>query len=135
MKSVVFSDITELIAFPNDLVFFLPKTTRPRNLPRVEHPRIKRFWHTGVVFQGKVYETFNFEKFSIGELPFRGKELLSQRAVFCEVHILDERLENELKSGTSCDEFVLRVPGHSQRTGNDKGDQCPDDVYKLICSA
>ena len=46
--------------------------------------------------------------------------------------ILEDKLESELTSGTSCGQYVLRCIGLSVITYADKGDMLPDDVYKAI---
>ena len=62
----------------------------------------------------------------------RRAELEEQGAVFFNALIQPEKLSSELKSGTSCEQFVLRVLGLSELTGGDKGSLWPDDVYKML---
>lgn len=125
--------VQELISCKESLVFFLPLATRPKTLPKFQHPNIKKFWHTGIIHKGKVFETFNFGGNSVGDLAARGEELVGQRAVFIRAPlILEGKLKSEIKSGTSCDEFVLRVIGVSERKGDDKGNMFPDDVFTLL---
>ena len=56
--------------------------------------------------------------------------------VFCindwDIKIDPNKLKSELKSGTSCDEFVLRVTGKSKTKGDDKGKHTPEDVYNIL---
>lgn len=115
------------------LVFFLPVETRPKSLPTFSHPSIKTFWHTGIVHNNYVYETFNYGKYSKKQAKNRGQDLLEQKAIFVRINNLSEhRLETELYSGTSCDEYVLRCLELSDRKGSDKGDKFPDDVYEIV---
>lgn len=59
--------------------------------------------------------------------------LLDQKAVFIRARkIIEEKLDAEINSGTSCDEYVLRCIGFSDSSGEDKGDKFPDDVYKAL---
>ncbi len=114
-------------------VFFLPVETRPKSLPKFSHPRIIKFWHTGIVHKGFVYETFHREKYSKRSLDKRANDLIEQKAVFILINkIIEDKLVSELKSGTSCDEYVLRCLGLSNRSNKDKGQKFPDDVYKLL---
>ncbi len=135
MKEVQIEKVSDLEKYSDGLVFFLPLETRPKNIFSLSHPNIKKYWHTGIIYHGSVYETFDYGKFAISKIIDRGLELLEQKAVFVLVPSIDEeKLQNELKSGTSCDEYVLRCTNMSDKKGTDKGDKYPDDVYKLLVS-
>lgn len=117
------------------LVFLLPVNTRPNDLPQFTHPRIQDFWHTGIIYNETVYETFNYGKKSIKPITERWKDLKTQKALFFNVNpILKNMLTSEITSGTSCNEYVLRSLGLSDRTGDDKGKKFPDDIYKILSS-
>lgn len=114
----------------NAIVFFLPLSTRG-NLNPLDPNKFKRFWHTGIIYNGKVYETFSNLRYALGNQK-RIDELKELNAIFIESHIIVSKLNSELKSGTSCDEFVLRVLGLSDKVGDNKGELYPDDVYDLL---
>jgi len=111
--------------------FFLPTKTRPSSLPPLKRD-IGKYWHTGIVHDDKVYETFNQGRHRVASLAKRGPELIAQGAEFLPAQVDPLRLRKEIRSGTSCDEFVLRVTGHSNRSGADKGKKYPDDVHQAL---
>jgi hypothetical protein len=111
-------------------IFFLPVLSRPADfLPA----KIKgNYWHTGIVFDGRVYETFNEGRHSIKPAEQRMKELATQNAEFVHnVSVNTEKLESEILSGTSCGEYVARVIGMSNDTGPKKT-HWPQDVYDYL---
>lgn len=114
-----------------DQVFFLPIETRPANLP----PLIKmegKFWHTGIIHNGKVYECFNYGRNSISEFDEkRKKETKDQKAIFVDIGVDKDKLLSEINSGTDCAEYVARVVGLSGNTG-DKKEYWPEEVYNFI---
>ena len=133
MVKIEIKKSTDLMAYSGGLAFFLPVETRPKEMHELTDSRFNKYWHVGIIYQGKVYETFNSGKYDISEVLKRGQELLKQKAVFVSISEIDrKKLEMEIISGTSCDEYVLRCIGISDRKGNDKGDRFPDDVYDLL---
>jgi hypothetical protein len=123
--------MSKMVGYAN--VFFLPLATRPKALPPINIPGIKRFWHTGIVYENKVYETFNFGRWSKSPFSKRSRELKKQGAVWVgEIQIGKGKLESELTSGTSCGQYVFRVVGLSKLEGPNKGDRYPDDVYECL---
>ena len=112
-------------------IFFLPIETRPKEFP----PLLKmvgKFWHTGIIYNGKVYECFNFSKNSISDFndEFKNK-LENQKAVFVDTKINLEKLNSEINSGTDCSEYVARVVGLSKNIGPVKV-FWPEEVYNYI---
>lgn len=112
-------------------IFFLPIETRPKDFP----PLLKmvgKFWHTGIIYNGKVYECFNFGKNSISDFneEFKNK-LENQKAVFVDVKINLEKLNSEINSGTDCSEYAARVIGLSENIGPVKI-FWPEEVYSYI---
>jgi len=112
-------------------IFFLPIETRSKEFP----PLLKmvgKFWHTGIIYNGKVYECFNFGKNSISDFnkEFKNK-LENQKAVFIDTKINLEKLNSEIISGTDCSEYVARVIGLSKNIGSVKI-FWPEEVYNYI---
>lgn len=114
-----------------DQAFFLPLKTRPKELPPLQK-MVGRFWHTGIIHNGKVYECFNHERNSITGLKERQEDLTKQKAVFVDIDIPEEsKIISEIKSGTDCSEYVARVIGMSSNTGAKK-EYWPEEVYDFI---
>lgn len=112
-------------------IFFLPIETRPESLPPLKEMKGK-FWHTGVIVDGKVYECFNHGRHAIGDYDDRkAKELEDMRAVLVETEIDQDKLKSEIGSGTSCGGYVARVVGLSEETGNVK-EYWTEEVYNLL---
>jgi len=86
--------------------------------------------HTGVIYNGTVYETFNHGKFNVESESTRKPELEKQNAIFFQYPIIPNKL-SEVNSGTSCEQFVLRVMGKSNLIGPNKGSLYPQDVHDL----
>jgi len=105
-------------------IFFLPKNKGEM--------MIGKYWHCGVIYNGQVYETFDQGYSSITHVSKRMPELKKEKAVFLETKIYPEKLDREVNSGTSCEQFSLRVMGMSNLKGTDKGNLLPSDVYKII---
>ena len=115
------------------IVFFLPVNTRPKEYPPLPSPMNRhKFWHTGIIYKDKVYETFNKDRYSVKPLSDRLPELKDAEAVYVDHVILPEKLKEHIKSGTSCGQFVLRTIGKSDLKGSDKGEYYPQDVYNMI---
>lgn len=112
-------------------IFFLPIETRPKEFP----PLLKmvgKFWHTGIIYDNKVYECFNFGRNSISNFDEETKNKLeNQKAVFVNSKINLEKLNLEINSETDCSEYVARVIGLSKTTGSIKN-FWPEEVYKKI---
>lgn len=105
-------------------VFFLPK--------KKEQMMVGEYWHCGIIYNEQVYEAFDDGHNSIVHASKRMPELKKEQAVFVETKIYPDKLDQEVKSGTSCDQFVMRVLGMSSLKGADKGNLQPSDVYKVI---
>lgn len=112
--------------------FFLPIETRPKNFPPLTEMEGK-FWHTGIIHDNKVYECFNFGKYSISDFDeVKKQNLINQEAIFLTVDIIDlNKLNSEIISGTSCAEYVARVVNLSKNTGAIK-EYWPEQVYDFI---
>jgi uncharacterized membrane protein (UPF0127 family) len=112
-------------------IFFLPLETRSKDFP----PLLKmvgKFWHTGIIYNGKVYECFNLGRNSVLDFneEFKNK-LENQKAVFINSKINLEKLNSEINSGTDCSEYVARVIGLSKNIGPVKI-FWPEEVYDYI---
>ncbi len=91
-----------------------------------------RFWHTGLIHNGKVYECFNFGRKSVRNFDeTRKRELIDQKAVFVNMVPDIDKIHSEINSGTDCSEYVARVVGMSSNTGNKK-EYWPEEVYNFI---
>ena len=111
--------------------FFLPIETRPKSLPPLQK-MVGKFWHTGIIHEGKVYECFNFGRNSVSEFDEKKKEDLAEmKAVFVDIDANEKKLKPEISSGTDCSEYVARVVGMSQNTG-DKKEFWPEQVYDFL---
>lgn len=90
------------------------------------------FWHTGIIYEGKAYECFNYGRSAISDC---GKErmdaLHAMQAVIVDADIDERKLLSEINSGTSCSEFVARVIGLSRDEGEAK-EYWPQDVHDYL---
>jgi uncharacterized membrane protein (UPF0127 family) len=112
-------------------IFFLPIETRPKEFPQLLK-MVGKFWHTGIIYQGKVYECFNFGRNSISDFDEETrKKFEEQKAVFINAKINLEKLNSEINSGTDCSEYVARVVGLSKNVGNIKI-FWPEEFYKYL---
>lgn len=115
----------------NAQVFFLPNKNRPKDLPALP-AGFGDFWHAGIVYQGSVYECFSQGKHAVSPFDARRQaSLLKDAAVFLDANIDPAKLESEIKSGTSCGEYVARVVGLSQSQGDVKRFS-PQEVYDFL---
>lgn len=113
-------------------IFFLPKSTRPKDLPTIHIPG--DYWHTGIIYNDYVYETFNFSKWSITNIKDKQNELDNQNAIYINHKILVNKLNDQIKSGTSCGTYVARVLGIDNTTGSIKT-LYPSQVFKKILNS
>jgi len=111
-------------------IFFLPISTRPDGYLKL-NPELKQYWHTGIIYKGKVYECFNNNQYAITDLSKRKKELEEQEAVYITKEIDLNKLKSEIKSGTSCGTYVARCLGIDNSKGYEKT-MYPLDVYNKI---
>ena len=111
-------------------VFFLPLEDRPKDLPPLKDFKGK-FWHTGIFFENKIYECFNFSKWSVSGIE-KLKKHEFKNAIYIEHEVNKEKLMNELKSGIDCAEYVARSIGLSDLTGCNKGSFWPEDIYNHL---
>lgn len=115
----------------NAKIFFLPLETRPGDLAPLPQG-FGRFWHTGVIYDGKVYECFSQGKHAITPLDANMTAAWEKpKAVFLNADIDSQTLENEIASGTSCGEYVARVVGLSDGRGDVKR-FTPQEVYDYL---
>lgn len=111
--------------------FFLPLETRPQNYPPIPD-LVGKFWHAGIIHDGKVYECFNHGRNSISDYnDERNKELEKAGAIFVEIIPDEGKIDSEITSGTSCSEYVARVVGMSSNTGPKK-EFWPEEVLQFI---
>jgi len=111
-------------------IFFLPLSDRPKKFPLLKFIKGK-FWHTGIIYKDKVYETFNHNKWKISDLS-RLNDPEFKNAIYLDYSINTKKLVSELKSRTDCAEYVARVSELSNRNGSNKGNLWPEDVYNLM---
>jgi hypothetical protein len=109
-------------------IFFLPK--------KKGQIMVGKYCHCGIIYKNKLYETIEegcghyghcVEKEDIFSPQFK-----KQKAVFLATKIYPEKIEQEINSGTSPSQFVLRVMGMSNLKGKETGSLQPSDVYKMI---
>lgn len=115
-----------------DQIFFLPIETRPKDFPPLKE-MVGKFWHTGIIHNGKVYECFNFGRNSVSDFDEEQKQKLrKQKAIIVDVNIVDvDKIYSEIESGTSCSEYVARVVWMSSNTGVKK-EYWPEQVYNFL---
>lgn len=115
------------------VVFVVKTESRPDEYPELEFDKMKKYYHIGIIYKGMVYETFDKGRFNKSKFTIEKNRINDDTSVFLtNVEIDLNKLEDELKSGTSCDEYVARVTGISNRSGDDKGDLFPIDVYDKL---
>jgi len=113
------------------IIFFLPLSGRPANLPPLT--KLKgQFWHTGIIFHRQVYECFDRGKSKISDRAERLNHPEFTNATYLKTNIIPEKIPIEIASGTDCAEFVARCTGLSEKTGPDKGQLWPEDIYNLL---
>lgn len=118
---------------PIGVIYFLPTEFRPITLPPL--PIIlkdSKYWHTGIAYNNKCYECFNFGRYRISQLKKRYKEFPIGHVDFINYYIDLHKLQSEINSGTSCSEYVAKVTGLSNRTGYNKGIYFPDDIFRIL---
>jgi len=59
-------------------------------------------------------------------------DLIKNQAVFYKHYIIHNKIKDNILSKTSCEQFVARVIGIRNLTGEDKGDIYPDDVFNIV---
>jgi hypothetical protein len=88
----------------NAYVFLLKLKDRPKKYPKIN--LIGKYWHTGIIYRNKVYETFSNNKFNISN--FNNKQFLN--AEFYLIKIKDpKKLRKFIELGLPCDNFVNKV--------------------------
>ena len=109
-------------------IFFLPK--------KKGQTMVGDYCHCGIIYKNKLYETIEegcgHYGHCIEKEDIFSPQLKKQKAVFLSTKIYPEKLEQEITSGTSPSQFVLRVIGMSNLKGAEKGSLQPSDVYKMI---
>jgi len=113
------------------LAFFLPLETRPKDYPALEK-MVGKFWHTGIIYENRIFECFNHDRKSIDDFSdSKKKTLADMQAVFVNIIVNTDKLNSEINSGTDCSEYVARVVGLSANTGSKK-QYWPEEVYNYI---
>ena len=122
--------------YPKGLVFLLPMEDRPSDLPPLPPEMEKmKFWHTGVVYDGQVYETFNHARNSINPTEERLKDSAFKNVVYTSCPINTSRLMSEIESGTDCATYVGRILGISNTIGFEKDPKIwPDTIFDHLKS-
>ena len=93
---------------------------------------VGKYCHCGVIYNKKLYETKDGYGHCIEKEDIFSHQLKKQKAVFLSTKIYPEKIEQEINSGTSPSQFVLRVMGMSNLKGKETGSLQPSDVYKMI---
>ena len=115
----------------HDQAFFLPLESRPKNYPPLQK-MVGKFWHAGIIHDGKVYECFNYGRNSVSEFDETIKtKLKTTKAVFIKIKLKKDKIDTELNSGTDCSEYVARAVGLSKNKGTKK-EYWPEQVYSYI---
>ena len=115
----------------HDKAFFLPLESRPKNYPPLRK-MVGKFWHAGIIHDGKVYECFNYGRKSISDFDEEKKtKLKTMQAVFINVTLKKDKIDSELNSGIDCSEYVARAVGLSKNSGSKK-EYWPEQVYNYI---
>lgn len=97
----------------NAKAFYLPTIKRPIKFGLIPDG-IRDYWHTGIVYDGKVYETFSHGKNMVSDSLSRLPELNQMGAEWQDVYLkTPENLTSFLKEGLSCDNYVEKVLGLS----------------------
>jgi len=128
LEETIKNESSSLASFAS--IFFLPISTRPNGYLKL-NPELKQYWHTGIIYKGKVYECFNNNQYAITDLSKRKKELEEQEAIYITKEIDLNKLKSEIKSGTSCGTYVARCLGIDDSKGYEKT-MYPLDVYNKI---
>jgi hypothetical protein len=114
-----------------DQAFFLPIETRPKQFPPLKK-MVGKFWHAGIIHNGKIYECFDQGRNSIKDFDEAKKEELEKmKAIFVDIIADKNKIDSEIGSGTDCSEYVARVVGLSSNTGPKK-EYWPEEVYEYI---
>jgi hypothetical protein len=128
LEESIKNESSSLVSFAS--IFFLPISTRPDGYLKL-NPELKQYWHTGIIYKGKVYECFNNNQYAISDLSIRKKELEEQEAIYITKEIDLNKLKSEIKSGTSSGTYVARCLGIDDSKGYKKT-MYPLDVYNKI---
>lgn len=117
----------------SDQAFFLPVETRSKGLPPLTE-MVGKYWHAGIIHDGRVYECFNHGRYSISGLDeAKVNSLKEQKAIIVDIIGDVGKIEGEITSGTSCSEYVARVVGLSSNSGAVK-QYWPEEALKFINS-
>lgn len=118
-------------------IFFLPLSSRPENLPPLSSSFKGKFWHTGIIYNERVYEAFGLTKrHSIRNIINPDVQDMLKDAVEVWFTINTRKLLWELNSGTDCATYVARVIGMDLVTKDDeKSPYYPEDILHYIENA
>lgn len=104
-------DIIELFPICS-LIFFTPT-------PRYNYHYIEPYNHCGIIYNDKVYESWDLLKTKITDLVDKEQYLFDSGATFIASSIVEETLFKEIITGCSPIEFVSRCIGLSKRRFNE----------------
>lgn len=126
----------EIENYPKGLVFLLPMEDRPADFPPLpDNMAEHRFWHTGIIYNGQIYETFNHSKSSIKSAIDRLSDPAFKNVVYASTPINTSKLIAEIDSGTDCATYVGRVLGLSDTKGYEKDPKIwPDTIFEHLKS-
>jgi hypothetical protein len=92
----------------NAYVFLLKLKDRPKKFPKIN--LIGKYWHAGIIYRNKVYETFSNKKYSISKFEFK----TMKNAELYLVQLKEpKRLKQFIGKGLPCDNFVNKVLKYS----------------------
>ncbi|MFH0906075.1 MAG: hypothetical protein V1824_01940 [archaeon] len=91
-------------------IFLLHKQDRPSDLPPLEFELEGEFWHCGIIYKDKVYETFGSGRYSITDLKDRETDLEKAEVISMELKH-PENLNLFVIRGQPSDNFVNSVLG------------------------
>lgn len=116
-------------------IFFLPIETKPSDMPFIgKDEHMKKFWHVGIIYKDKTYETFGKSK-NYDVKNARNPETLEklEKAQIEWFPINTRKLLWELNSGTDSATYVARTIGLDNTTYDDqKSEYSPDDIYEYV---
>ena len=115
-------------------IFFLPNNKRPADLPALPDNMKGNYWHTGIIYEGKIYEAFGLSNnYRISDAEDPGNKARMGYAKMVSHNIDPVKLMDELKSGTDCATYVARVIGLDNKThGDTKSEYFPEDILKYV---
>jgi len=111
-------------------IFFFPLTTRPKQHFKLNKKHFKKFWHVGIIYKNKVYETFKSGRNYITNYNQRRNIFKKFKAVFINnVNIKKDLLTKYINSGYDCATYTAYILGLSKPK-----QYYPDNIYQYLNS-